>query len=136
MKKLLVMAGMGLMFSASASAVAETLDGRGIFDKNCSVCHSINPPPKLAPPIIPLASRFHIQFKSKTDGVNHIAAYLKLPNKKNAIDQQAVARFGLMPAMKLPDKELRAVAGWVWDQYNPATSRGRGFGGQGRMNSN
>jgi len=138
MKKQLFCIGMGLLFALPANAVNKALDGQAIFNKNCSVCHSVNPPPKLAPPIIPLASRYHQAFKTKQEGVKHIAAYLKAPKKQDAIDQQAITRFGLMPPMALPEAEMNAVAGWVWDQYNPNMGMGRGFGGQGmgRMRSN
>jgi hypothetical protein len=87
-----------------------------------------------------LVSKIQIVLKGRVivDGVNHLVEYLKSPNKLNAVDSQAIARFGIMPASTLPVAELRAVAGWVWDQYNPAMGRGRGFGGQGagrgRMN--
>jgi cytochrome c len=136
MKKSLAIVCVGLMFGASAQAATNTPDGKAIFDTNCSVCHSVNPPPKSAPPIVPVASRYHMQFKSKAEGINHLAAYLKSPDTKKAVDPQAVARFGLMPAMQLPDQELRAVAEWVWDQYNPGMGTGRGFRGQGPMNPN
>ncbi len=129
MKRLLLFIGAGLLFNSAASAATNVLDGHAIFNKNCSVCHSVNPPPKAAPPIVPLASRYHMQFQKKADGVNHLVAYLKSPDKRNAVDPQAITRFGIMPASPLPVAELRAVAGWVWDQYNPAM--GRGFGGQG-----
>ncbi len=134
MKQLLLMIGMGVLFSTSARAATNPLDGKAIFDKNCSVCHSINPPPKLAPPIVPLASRYHLQFQSKAEGVNHLAAYLKAPNKKNSIDPQAIIRFGLMPPVALSDKELHTVAEWVWEQDNQSMGRGRGrrFGVQGQ----
>ena len=130
MKRLLLMISTGLLCnSAAANATTNTLDGKAIFTKNCSACHSITPPPKLAPPITPLASRYHMQFQKKEDGIKRIMAFVKLPDKKNAIDPQAIARFGLMAPVVLPDNELRAVAEWVWDQYNP--NMGRGIGGQG-----
>jgi hypothetical protein len=69
-----------------------------------------------------------MQFQSKAEGGNHIAAYLKVPNKKYSIDPQAIARFGLMPPVALSDKELHAVAQWVWDQDNQNMGRGRRFG--------
>jgi mono/diheme cytochrome c family protein len=134
MKKLLhalLVIGFGLLFNAQADAATDTLDGKAVFVKNCSVCHSINPPPKSAPPIIPLSSRLHLKFQTKAEGVKHIVAFVKMPNRKNAVDSQAVARFGLMAPIALPEKELQAVAEWVWDQYNPNMGRGRGFGGQG-----
>ena len=124
---------MALSCNFVAQAATNTQNGKAVFDKNCSVCHSVMPPPKNAPPITPLASRYHQKFKTKKEGVNHLVAYLKSPNKNTAIDPQAITRFGLMPALVLPDAELRAVAEWVWDQYNPNMGMGRGMGmGQGR----
>ncbi|NHQ60416.1 cytochrome c [Chlorobium sp. BLA1] len=116
-----------------ASMTAATLSGEAIFNRNCSVCHSVAPPPKSAPPIIPLSNRYHLQFHTKKEGVNHIVAYLKAPSKAKAVDPQAITRFGLMPPLRLPDAELSAVAEWVWDQYNPNMGMGRGMGqGMGR----
>lgn len=81
---------------------------------------------------MPLASRYHQKFKTKAEGVNHMAAYLKTPDKNKAVDPQAVERFGLMPALSLPDKELRIVSEWVWDQYNSSFGGCGGPGGQGQ----
>jgi cytochrome c len=130
MKYLLLFTAVELMFNSTANAAPKSLDGQAIFTKNCSVCHSINPPPKLAPPIVPIISRYHLKFSTKEDGVAHLAAFLKLPNKQDAVDQQAITRFGLMPPIALSPAELKAVAAWVWDQYNPAMGTGRGFGGR------
>jgi cytochrome c551/c552 len=137
MKRLLMMMSMGLLFNSAANAATKSLDGQAIFNLNCSVCHSVAPPPKTAPPIMPLASHYHQKFKTKTEGVSHLVAYLKSPNKDKAVDPQAITRFGLMPALTLPDAELRAVAEWVWDQYNPNMGMGRGMGqGMGRRGMN
>ncbi|MEE9906006.1 MAG: cytochrome c [Chlorobium sp.] len=121
---------------ASSDATAKIPDGREVFDRNCSVCHSINPPPKSAPPVIPLANRYRQKFQTKAEGVAYMAAFLKKPDKDKAIDANAVSRFGLMPAIPLTDAELKAVASWFWDQYNPSIGGGRGLGGgkRGIMN--
>lgn len=126
--------GMGLFFNTPAEAATKTLSGQAIFDRNCSVCHAMNPPPKSAPPIVPLVSRYRMKFNTKQDGIKHMAAFLKAPNAQDAVEPQAITRFGLMPPIALSDSELRAVAGWVWDQYNPAMDACGGFRGQGRMN--
>jgi mono/diheme cytochrome c family protein len=119
--------------SMATVSFAEVPDGAIIFERNCSVCHSINPPPKTAPPIAPMANRYHQRFQTKGEGVAHLMAFLKKPDKQKSIDQQAIARFGLMPAISLPDAELRAVAEWFWNQSNPAYGSGGGRG-QGRFN--
>jgi hypothetical protein len=92
----------------------------------CSACHSVNPPPKSAPPVVPLPNRSHLRFQTKAQGVAAIAAFLKKPDRQKAVNPQAVSRFVLMPAIPLTDAELKAVSGWFWDQYNPARGGGRG----------
>ena len=124
----------GLLMALSASPAAAAADGKTVFDRNCSVCHSVMPPPKSAPPIVPIASRYHQAFPSKKEGVAHMVSFLKAPSKEKMVaDKQALDRFGLMPPMALSDGELNAVAGWVWDQgasggWGPGSGAGRGRG--------
>jgi cytochrome c len=139
MKQLLLLICAGLLLN-DAPVFAETtaVDGKTVFDRNCSVCHAINPPPKSAPPIAPLSSRYHQKFTTRKDGVSYMQAYIKSPDKNRAVEKQAIVRFGLMPPVPLSDKELNAVAGWVWDQYNQNFGGCQETGGQGsgmgRMN--
>lgn len=127
------MSGLLMVLSATPAAAAAP-DGKTVFDRNCSVCHSVMPPPKSAPPIVPIASRYHQQFKSKSQGIAHMVSFIKSPSKQKAIaDQQAITRFGLMPPMQLSDAELNAVAGWIWEQgvdggWGPGSGAGRGQG--------
>jgi len=120
-------------FSMTTLSFAAVPDGAKIFESHCSVCHSINPPPKSAPPIAPLANRYKQRFQTKAEGVAHLMAFLKKPDKQKSIDQQAIARFGLMPAIPLSDAEIKAVSEWFWNQSNPAYGSGGGRG-QGRFN--
>ena len=136
MKRFFLVVGMGLLFNTAADAATKALDGQAIFDRNCTACHAMNPPPKSAPPIVGVISQYHTKFQTKENGVNHLVAYLKLPKKQNAVEQQAITRFGLMPPSSLSEPELRAVAEWVWDQYNPAMGACGRFSGQGGINNN
>jgi len=113
-------------------AEAAAPDGKAVFERNCSVCHSVLPPPKSAPPITPIGYRYRQQFPSKEQGVARMVSFMKSPTKEKVLaDPQAVTRFGLMPAMQLSDAELKAVAEWVWEQGGSgAFGRGQG-GGQG-----
>jgi len=128
----------GLLTVLSAAPATAAPDGKKVFESNCSVCHSIMPPPKSAPPIVPIASRYRQHFTSKEKGVARMVSFLKSPSKDKILaDPQAVSRFGLMPPMQLGDAELKAVAGWVWDQgsaggWGPGSGAGKGQGqGQG-----
>ncbi|NTU57929.1 MAG: cytochrome c [Chlorobiaceae bacterium] len=112
-------------FSQTASAA---VDGKAVFDKNCSVCHSVAPPPKSAPPIIPISARYHQKISSRSEGIKRMAAFIKSPSEDKVLaDPQAIARFGMMPPVPLGDGELTAVATWVWDQ-NSSGKWGQGPG--------
>lgn len=120
------------------SAAVAAPDGKAVFERNCSACHSVQPPPKSAPPIVPIAMRYRRAFPSKAEGVAHMAAFMKNPSKEaSRIDTDAIERFGLMPPMgMLSPAELEAVASWVWEQGSSArrgagTGAGRGQGGGG-----
>ena len=117
--KQLVLVSVGMLLASPLIAA----DGKAIFERSCAACHSINPPPKAAPPIASLATRFHQKYQTKEKGVKQLAAYLKAPDKKNAIDQQAIDRFGIMPAQALSDEELKTVSEWVWEQATSAMGR-------------
>lgn len=105
---------------AEPSTDAGTPDGKTIYTANCSVCHSMQPPAKTAPPISGLASRYRTVYGNKADAVKAMVSFMKKPDAtKSVLGQQAVNRFGLMPAMTLPDRQLEVVSGWLWDQYDP-----------------
>jgi len=125
----------GVVGGSFPSAASAAVDGKVIFDKHCSVCHSISPPPKSAPPILPVAARYHERFSSRSEGIRNMAEFIKSPSKQKVLaDQQAIDRFGLMPPIPLSSAELNAVASWVWDQ-STGGSWGTGRGARkGRCN--
>jgi len=138
MKKVLSLCILSVITSgiSLSDGTAKTPDGKEVFTRNCSVCHSVNPPPKSAPPVVRLAHLYHLKFATKEDGVANMAAFLKKPDHNTAAAVRAVSRYGLMPAIPLTDDELNAVSEWVWNQYDPAMRRGRGAGGGMRQQIN
>lgn len=95
------------------------LSGKAIYQKNCSVCHSMKPPPKMAPPIVGMSAHYHDAFTDKKAAVDHMVKFMQAPDSANSkLEPQAIARFGMMPAMQLSEKELRAVSEWLWDQFD------------------
>lgn len=107
------------MLSSIGSASAATINGKAVFDSNCAMCHSIQPPPKSAPPLMAISSRYHQQFASRQHAVRYMVEYMKSPSKaKMVTDPLAIEHFGLMPDIRLGDGELNAVAGWIWDRYD------------------
>ncbi len=80
----------------------------------------MQPPAKTAPPILGLSSRYRTLYGNKADAVKAMVSFMKKPDAtKSVLGQQAVNRFGLMPAMTIPDDQLETVSGWLWDQYDP-----------------
>jgi cytochrome c len=119
----LIIASCSIVMFAAGYLHAETKspEGKQIFDKNCSYCHSMTPPAKSAPPILGIALHYHEAFTEKEKGVKHMAKFMKKPDEKNSkLDAQAVSRFGLMPASALSEAELKTAAEWLWDSYDPA----------------
>lgn len=104
------------------------LSGEELYARDCQVCHSMRPPAKTAPPILGIASRVRTVYGNKDDAVAAMVSFMKAPDAANtSLGPQAIQRFGLMPAMSMPDEELEKVAGWLWDQYDPDFVPGRGY---------
>lgn len=113
---------------AAENRTGEAISGEELYTRNCEVCHSLRPPAKTAPPIAGLASRFRTVYGNKDDAVAAMVSFMKAPDAANtSLGPQAIQRFGLMPAMAMPDEELEKVAGWLWDQYDPNFVPGGGY---------
>ncbi len=103
-----------------------SVDGQAIYERNCQLCHSMQPPSEAAPPIIGLASRYRQVFGNRDEAVSAMVSFMKAPSaEKSSLGPNAVNRFGLMPAMTLEDEELGSVAAWLWDQYDPEFDTGQ-----------
>ncbi|UZJ41220.1 cytochrome c [Prosthecochloris sp. SCSIO W1101] len=102
------------------------MSGKQLYRRNCEVCHSMLPPAKAAPPIVRLDPHYRMLYGNKEDAVSAMASFMKTPDaSKSVLMPQVIERFGLMPAMSLPDEELEKVAGWLWDQYDSTYDKQR-----------
>lgn len=103
-----------------AAEEAALKEGEAIYQKSCQSCHSMAPPAKSAPAIIALAGQYRARYSKKAGAVADMVSFMKEPSiGKSILGSNTFERFGLMPAMSLPDEELEKVAGWLWDQYDP-----------------
>ncbi|NTV47112.1 MAG: cytochrome c [Chlorobiales bacterium] len=117
---MLVMALGGFFLLERTAAGSTPPDGKTIYQKNCSVCHSLKPPRKSAPPIVGMAAHYHEAFKDRNEAVEHMVQFMKAPDStKSKLEPQAISRFGLMPAMSLTENELRSVSEWLLNQFDP-----------------
>ncbi|MEE9904737.1 cytochrome c [Chlorobium sp.] len=111
--------------SGKVSADDARNKGESIYRSSCMVCHSLAPPPKAAPPVKGLARHYRESFKSRREAVDHMVVFMQKPDASKAVcRKEAIKRFGLMPAMSLPESDLRKVSEWVWDQYDPGMKPG------------
>jgi mono/diheme cytochrome c family protein len=104
------------LLAASAAPLAAqeraAPDGRQIFELVCAMCHSVNPPPKAAPPISHAVAFYLLKHGTVDSAATAMVAYLKQPEaERSLIPAMAVERFGLMPSQgHLSDAQLQAVA--------------------------
>ncbi|NTU96634.1 MAG: cytochrome c [Chlorobiaceae bacterium] len=116
MKSCIFFLGSSLFFSWQLSAAENVPNGEALYGKYCSVCHSISPPALNAPAMRSIAALYHRKYQQRSEGVARIAAFIKLPSVKNALDQVAISRYGLMARVPATSKETQAVSEWLWDQ--------------------
>ncbi|UZJ41218.1 cytochrome c [Prosthecochloris sp. SCSIO W1101] len=102
------------------AAEAARQEAETIYQNNCQSCHSMTPPATSAPPIVALAGQYRARYSKKAGAVADMVSFMKEPSVgKSILGSATFERFGLMPAISLPDEELEKVAGWLWDQYDP-----------------
>ena len=102
------------------AAEADRKEAQAIYQKSCQSCHSMSPPAKSAPSIIALAGQYRARYSKKAGAVADMVSFMKAPAiGKSILGSGTFERFGLMPAISLPDEEMEKVAGWLWDQYDP-----------------
>lgn len=109
-----------VLASDVAGGEAELLaKGEALFNQVCIACHTMQPPPNLAPPMMGIAGHYHEAFTDRDEAVNWMVAYIQSPHpSKSKLSEEAFQRFGTMPALPLPEADLRAVMTWVWDMYD------------------
>lgn len=90
-------------------------EGKRLYETVCVSCHTMDPPPKLAPPMTHVARHYRQAFTSEEEAVAAMVAYLRKPDAaRSKMPKMAHERFGLMPAVPLSEPQLRAVSRYVW----------------------
>jgi cytochrome c len=113
---------------AQQSSEAQLALGEQLFQRVCSACHSLEAPPRAAPPMTHVARHYRQAFADPADGMAHIVEFVRAPSAdRSVLPAHARERWGLMPPLSLPDAELEAVARYVWQLPEPK----RGMGGRG-----
>lgn len=105
--------------------------GEQVFALVCAMCHSINPPAKLAPPISHAAAYYLRRHPDAESAAAAMVDFLKEPAAdRSAMPPHAVERFGLMPSQAhLSDAQLLAVARYALSLADTAHVRAPAGGG-------
>ncbi len=122
---LIAAALLGLALPASA---ATEPDGAEVFTRTCATCHfarldRARMGEMAAPPMDMLAAHVRDAVGDDRDAfVAWMVDWVKAPSEAKSIEPMAIRRFGLMPPIGdsfpgITDAELRAVAGWIHDEY-------------------
>ena len=90
-------------------------DGERLYDEVCSACHTLDPPPNLAPPLRLVSRHLRRAFDTREAAVDHVVSYAPAPDPERSIlPSHAIDRFGLMPPQPLRPDQLEKVANYVW----------------------
>lgn len=99
--------------------------GQKVFATVCHACHTVDPPPTLAPPMSHVARHYRQAEPAPAAAVQRIAAWVAEPtDARSLLPPQARTRWGLMPPLLLPAEERVAVGHYVLSLADSAAHRG------------
>jgi len=101
-----------------------------LWETKCGVCHTMNPPPKLAPPVRGIVMNYQRKYSSRNSFSEAVADFVQSPSKEKSQMPHAIDTFNLMPPLPYDKKELTEIAGWMWDTIKNADKPPRSNSGQ------
>ncbi|MGB2088018.1 MAG: c-type heme family protein [Psychroflexus salarius] len=93
--------------------------GKTLMENQCYVCH--NPKAKkenrIAPPFVAIKNHYLKKYNSEEEFTAKIWTFLEKPTKEKAIMKGAIEKFGLMPYQVFKEKDINAIAHYLYN-YN------------------
>ena len=100
------------------AAVDAAESGETWFRTLCSTCHTVFPPPNLAPPMVMVVGHYLEEHGTRDAAAAAIARWVRTPDPAHsAMPEHAIERFGIMPPQPLPEEDAAAVADYVLELY-------------------
>ena len=118
----------GLCLASMAHAQSPTPPrGEALFQVRCAPCHTLYPPPKVAPPMMGVVMHYSDAYRTRDQFVDAVTRWVAAPAKdKSRMPAHAIDKFGVMPFLGYPEAEVKVIAGWIWDTF---TGPGQGCPG-------
>jgi len=104
-------------FSEGAQNKSDKKKGQQFIAKNCLSCHSptARASERIAPPLFAVHRHYLKDHPEKKDFVAAMRSFLEETNSDMAKMHNAVEKFGLMPQMSFPEKELRNALLYLYE---------------------
>lgn len=111
---LLILAAMLLMGQSAVAPADDAADGKEVFERVCATCHTIQPPPGLAPPMAMIVRHYRMAFEDSAAVKDALVSWVDAPDSsKSILPAHAIERFGLMAPVALSPEEIDAVTDYI-----------------------
>lgn len=99
-----------------AATLALLKQGEGLIEANCYSCHSATAPlnGRLAPPMAAVRSHYLDEKSTLAGFTGELIRFVQKPSEAYSKMPGARRRFGLMPALPLPEEEIVAIAAYIF----------------------
>ena len=111
----LVLICLCLLSVAAYGFSPEGAEGKGKFAV-CNACHNPALDPPLAPPMWGVQRRYKGIAQDRDQFINMVAGFAASPTLEKAVFRRAVTLLGLMPAVSLPEADLKEIAAYIWEE--------------------
>jgi len=88
------------------------ISGEQFFKTQCAFCHTSEE--LIAPDMNKIRATYKAKYKTKEAFVKAVTAFVKNPDKKNAIYKDGIDNFTDMPKMPFKDAQIKATAEYIF----------------------
>ena len=129
---LFILAAMLLMGQSAVTPGDEAVEGKEVFERVCTTCHTTQPPPNLAPPMAMILRHYGMALGDSAAVRDTLVSWIGSPDaSRSMLPAHAVERFGVMAPVDLTPEEIDAVTDYIMTL--DADMPRRGMMMQGRM---
>ena len=91
--------------------------GKVLMENKCYLCHSPSSSQgsRIAPPMVAIKARYLKDAQSKEDFIKDLWAFVEQPSLEKVKLKGAAKRFGLMPYQPYAQKDIEAIASYMFD---------------------